>query len=69
MRALFLENAPPELERSAASLGLAVTRVRDVAHDRAALARARGIRADAARVLGIDRGTLARRLRAPRVGR
>ena len=30
----------------------------------AALARAHGIRADAARVLGIDRGTLARRIRA-----
>ena len=30
----------------------------------AALARARGVRADAARVLGIDRGTLARRIRA-----
>ncbi len=34
----------------------------------AALARAKGIRADAARVLGIDRGTLARRMRALGVG-
>jgi Fis family transcriptional regulator len=33
----------------------------------AALARAGGVRADAARVLGIDRGTLARRLRALRI--
>ncbi|GEJ56742.1 helix-turn-helix domain-containing protein [Anaeromyxobacter diazotrophicus] len=33
----------------------------------AALARAAGVRADAARVLGIDRGTLARRLRALRL--
>jgi len=31
------------------------------------LARAKGIRADAARVLGIDRGTLARRIRALRI--
>lgn len=35
----------------------------------AALARAHGVRADAARVLGIDRGTLARRIRALRIGR
>ena len=33
----------------------------------AALARAKGVRADAARVLGIDRGTLARRIRALRL--
>ena len=33
----------------------------------AALARAKGIRSDAARVLGIDRGTLARRMRALRL--
>jgi Fis family transcriptional regulator len=33
-----------------------------------ALARARGVQADAARVLGIDRGTLARRMRALGVG-
>jgi Fis family transcriptional regulator len=33
----------------------------------AALARAKGVRADAARVLGIDRGTLARRMRALRL--
>ena len=33
----------------------------------AALARAHGVRADAARVLGIDRGTLARRMRALRL--
>jgi Fis family transcriptional regulator len=33
----------------------------------AALARARGVRADAAKVLGIDRGTLARRMRALRL--
>ncbi len=33
----------------------------------AALERAKGIRADAARVLGIDRGTLARRIRALRI--
>ena len=31
------------------------------------LARAKGVRADAARVLGIDRGTLARRIRALRI--
>jgi Fis family transcriptional regulator, factor for inversion stimulation protein len=31
------------------------------------LARARGVRADAARVLGIDRGTLARRIRTLRI--
>lgn len=35
----------------------------------AALARARGIRSDAARDLGIDRGTLARRIRALGLGR
>ena len=35
----------------------------------AALARAHGVRADAARVLGIDRGTLARRIRALRIER
>ncbi len=35
----------------------------------AALARAKGVRADAARVLGIDRGTLARRIRALRIAR
>jgi len=35
----------------------------------AALARAKGVRADAAHVLGIDRGTLARRMRALRIGR
>jgi Fis family transcriptional regulator, factor for inversion stimulation protein len=34
----------------------------------AALSRAKGVRADAARVLGIDRGTLARRIRALRLG-
>jgi Fis family transcriptional regulator len=34
----------------------------------AALARAKGVRADAARVLGIDRGTLSRRIRALRLG-
>jgi Fis family transcriptional regulator, factor for inversion stimulation protein len=33
----------------------------------AALARAGGVRADAARALGIDRGTLARRIRALRI--
>ncbi len=33
----------------------------------AALSRAKGVRADAARVLGIDRGTLARRIRALRL--
>jgi Fis family transcriptional regulator len=33
----------------------------------AALARAKGVRADAARVLGIDRGTLSRRIRALRL--
>ncbi len=33
----------------------------------AALARAHGVRADAARVLGIDRSTLARRIRALRI--
>ena len=33
----------------------------------AALARAAGVRADAARVLGIDRGTLARRIHALRI--
>ncbi len=33
----------------------------------AALARAKGVRSDAARVLGIDRGTLARRMRALRI--
>ncbi len=33
----------------------------------AALARAGGVRSEAARVLGIDRGTLARRLRALRI--
>lgn len=127
MRALLLENAPPELERAAAGLGLDVVRVRDAAQGRAllarekfdvvdgrlarpmpleweirhrvelfyeqlkghratglyqavlrdvekplitaALARAQGVRADAARVLGIDRGTLARRIRALRIGR
>ena len=31
------------------------------------LARARGVRADAARVLGIDRGTLSRRIRTLRI--
>ena len=35
----------------------------------AALARAKGVRSDAARVLGIDRGTLARRMRALRIAR
>lgn len=35
----------------------------------AALARARGVRSDAARDLGIDRGTLARRIRALGIGR
>ncbi|HET7755111.1 MAG TPA: helix-turn-helix domain-containing protein [Anaeromyxobacteraceae bacterium] len=35
----------------------------------AALARARGVRSDAARDLGIDRGTLARRIRALGLGR
>ena len=33
----------------------------------AALARAKGVRSDAARVLGIDRGTLVRRMRALRI--
>lgn len=35
----------------------------------AALSRARGVRSDAARDLGIDRGTLARRIRALGIGR
>jgi Fis family transcriptional regulator len=35
----------------------------------AALSRARGVRSDAARDLGIDRGTLARRIRALGLGR
>ena len=35
----------------------------------AAIARARGVRSDAARDLGIDRGTLARRIRALGLGR
>ncbi len=127
MRALLLDSAPADLERSCAALGLEVVRARSATEARAllarerfdlvdgrlarpasleweirqrielfydqlkghaatglyravlrdverplisaALARAHGVRADAARVLGIDRGTLARRIRALRIAR
>lgn len=54
---------------SAAGLYQAVLREVERPLIAAALTRAGGIRADAARLLGIDRGTLARRIRALRIGR
>ena len=54
---------------SAAGLYRAVLREVERPLIAAALARAGGVRADAARLLGIDRGTLARRIRALGLGR